>query len=53
MVKVGDDTKMRCKCCVSHTDSELCEMIETNNKYDTSSPSDDPSKRDEIPLVGS
>lgn len=50
-VKVGDDTKMRCKYCVSRNDNELCEMT-TRHLYDeVSSPIEELSRKDKVPLV--
>lgn len=51
-VKVGDDTKMRCKYCIGNSDPDVSEMTTTNSKYEVSSPSDGPSnKRDDDPLA--
>lgn len=50
-VKVGDDTKMRCKYCIGNSESDVSEMTTTNSKYEVS---DGPSsKKDEDPLVDS
>lgn len=48
-VKVGDDTKMRCKYCVGNTEED--NEMTSNSKYEIPSPSDEPSKKDNEPLV--
>lgn len=50
-VKVGDDTKMRCKYCIGKSDPDITEMTTTNSKYEVSSPSDaESNKRYDDPL---
>lgn len=49
-VRVGDDTKMRCKYCIGTLESETSDMTTTNSKYEFSSSS---SKKDDTPLVRS
>lgn len=49
-VKVGDDTKMRCKYCVSKNDNDFCEMT-TRQLYEASSPVEELSRKDNEPLV--
>lgn len=52
-VKVGDDTKMRCRYCVGRNDNDnnMCEMT-TRYLYDeVSSPIEELARRDKIPLV--
>lgn len=44
-VKVGDDTKMRCKYCIGNSEPDFSEMTTTNSKYEISSPSDEGSNR--------
>lgn len=53
MVKVGDDAKMRCKYCMGNKDQEQSEIMVSNSKYEVSSPSDGPLRRDETPLIRS
>lgn len=51
-VKVGDDTKMRCKYCVGNTtDQDFGEMTMASSKYEMQSPTDGPHKKDNVPLV--
>lgn len=49
-VKVGDDTKMRCKFCVNKNENDFCEMT-TRHLYETSSPVEELSRKDNEPLV--
>lgn len=52
-VKVGDDTKMRCKYCISKNENDLCEMT-TRQLYDEiPSPVEESSRKDKEPLVRS
>lgn len=50
-VKVGDDTKMRCKYCVSKNDNDLCEMATRQHYDEPTSPAEEISRRDKEPLV--
>lgn len=52
-VKVGDDTKMRCKYCIGKSDSDLTEMTTANSKYEVSSPSDTESNKRHDDLLSS
>ncbi|KAF5303222.1 hypothetical protein FQR65_LT08302 [Abscondita terminalis] len=49
-VKVGDDTKMRCKYCMGKSDFDQSEIMISNSKYEVSSP-DEPLRKDETPLI--
>lgn len=50
-VKVGDDTKMRCKYCVSKNEADnFCEMT-TRHLYEAASPLEGLGRKDKEPLV--
>lgn len=49
-VKVGDDTKMRCKYCIGKNETDFCEMT-TRQLYEAQSPLEELSRKDKEPLV--